>query len=161
MRGGLSIVEVLIAMMVIAGLGLAIWDASISTTRGVGADRLQEAVRHVKLDILERCCQPYSVVPQLFAGLPKPYRRVLTLDESFELIGMDAGDARTLKAILTAGGVEGFTLMWEPGRGTGKGKKALALRLDVLSVIPALKGDSPGPRVESFRVFFTRGEAGL
>lgn len=160
MRRALTIVEVLIAMLVIAGLGMAIHDMSISQTRGVAADRLTEAKRNLTLDILERCAQPYTVVPQLFLGL-SVRRRILKLDEAFRLVGIPAEEAPALAGILTAGGVEGFTVTWEPGRTRGRGAKENALRLDVMSVIPYVSGDSPGPRVESFRVFFARGEAGL
>ena len=158
-RGAFTLVEVLIATLVLAGLGLSIYEMAITSTRGVATDRLAETERGLVQDLLERFCQPYTDIASLFPEEPKgPRTRPLTLDEALALTGIPDAEAPTLKAILTAGRVEGFTVLWQPRIGQGNGTSADALRLDSLTISPILAGDSTGPRIESFRVFAVRGE---
>jgi hypothetical protein len=159
-RRALSLVEVIIATLVLAGLGLAIYETVISSTRGLAADRLTEAKRNLVLDLLERFCQPYTDIPALFAGRSPPYVRQLTIDEVFDIVRMPTAERPTLKAILAAGKVEGFSLAWTPRLEAGRGTTAEALRLDALWCAPVVAGDSPGARVECFRIFQARGTVG-
>jgi prepilin-type N-terminal cleavage/methylation domain-containing protein len=156
-----TLIEVLIATLVLAGLGLSIYEMAISSTRGVATDRLSEVQRGLVQDLLERFCQPNTDIASMFPEQPKNFRsRTFTVDEALAIVHVEPEEAPTLKAILTAGKVEGFTLVWQPRIGQGKGSAADALRLDSLSVAPVLVGDSPGPRIESFRVFAVRGDQG-
>lgn len=159
-RAGFSLVEVLLAVLILGSTGAAVYELLISSTRGVAIDRLTEAKRHLICDLLERFCQPYSQVPALFAGKGPPYVRQLSLDETFQTVAMPEEDAHELRAILTAGKVEGFSLAWTPRLEAGRGNSAAALRLDGLWCAAVTAGDSPGPRVEAFRVFAARGVAG-
>ena len=154
-----TLVEVLIATLILAGLGLTIYEMAITSTRGVSTDRLAETERGLVQDLLERFCQPYTDIASLFPEEPKGARtRTLTLDEAIALVGVPEAEAPTLKNILVAGKVEGFTVLWQPRISQGSGTTADALRLDSLTVSPYISGDSPGPRIESFRVFAVRGE---
>lgn len=154
-------VETLIASLVMATLGLAVYEVLIQSTRGVSTDRLTEAKRHMVLDLLERLCQPYTDLPALFdRSKPPPYQRKLSLTEAFGLVRIPDAEVEALKATLESGKVEGFTLTWTPRQKTGRGSKSLALRLDALWVTPVVAGDSPGPRTESFRMSFARGTVG-
>ena len=56
--------------------------------------------------------------------------------------------------------MDGFSVSWHPRIDEGHGPKTMALRLDALWVSPILAGESPGARVEAFRVFAARGEVG-
>lgn len=159
-RRAISLVEMLIASLVLATLGLAIYENLIQTTRGVNTDRLTEAKRHLTLDLLERFSQTYTDLPHLFQGEKAPYIKQLTIDQTFEVLGIQDPEARTLKAILVAGKVEGFTLTWTPRQASGRGNKAAALRLDALWVQAVVAGDSPGARIESFRLSCARGQVG-
>lgn len=159
MRRAISLVEMIIASLVLATLGLAIYENLAQATRGVAADRLTEAKRHLVLDVLERFSQTYTDLPAQFPPRP-PYRKELTIDETFELVAIPEAERPTLKAILTAGKVEGFTISWEPRMAAGRGVKELALRLDALSCLARVAGDSPGARIESFRLSFARGTVG-
>lgn len=150
----------LIAALVLATLGLAIYDNLIQVTRGVTADRLTEAKRHIVLDMLERFSQTYTDLPAVFHGQPQPYAKTFTLDQTFEAIAIPASERPTLKAILESGKVEGFTLTWTPRTQSGRGAKEAALRLDALFCLAVVAGDSPGSRVESFRLSFSRGQVG-
>jgi hypothetical protein len=159
-RSAISLVEMLIASLVLATLGLAIYENLIQTTRGVNTDRLTEAKRHIVLDLLERFSQTYTDLPHLFQDEKKPFRKKLTVDQAFEVLGIKDPEAKTLRDILTAGKVEGFTVSWTPRQASGRGNKAAALRLDALWVQAAVAGDSPGMRVESFRLSYARGQVG-
>lgn len=156
-RTGFSLVETLIATVVLAVLGLAIYEVLISSTRGVQTDRLTEAKRHIVLDLLELYSQPYSDITGVFHGQPNKSRK-LGLDETFAVLAIPEEERPALKAILEAGKVEGFTLSWTPSQKTGRGNPQLALRLDALWCTPVVTGDSPGPRTESFRIAFGRGK---
>ena len=159
MRKAFSLVETLIATAVLATLGLAVYEVLIQSTHGVTTDRLTEAKRHIVLDLLERFSQPYTDLPAMFGDKP-PFTRKLELDETFQVLHIPDADVPTLKAILVAGKVDGFTLSWTPRQKSGRGDKASALRLDTLWVTPSVAGDSPGPRTESFRISFARGTVG-
>lgn len=163
MKRGFTIVEILIASLIIATLGMVIYDMAIGSTRGVTTDRLTEAQRGLVQDLLERFCQPYTDLPALFPpprqGKP-PYQRELSLDETFAIVGIPEKQIATLKSILVSGKVEGFTLSWMPRVDKGRGATPAALRLDLLSITPKVAGDSPGHRVESFRFFAARGVVG-
>lgn len=160
-RQAVTLLEVLIATLVLASLGMAIYESAISSTRGVTTDRLTEVTRGLCADLLERFCQPYTDVPALFPRDGKPARlRTFTVDETFTLVGVPEKEAPGLKAVLAAGKVEGFTLVWKPRIDHGRGTTASALRLDALWVSPLVAGDSPGGRVEVFRVFAARGVVG-
>lgn len=163
MSRGLTLIEVLIATLVIAGLGLAIYEGAILSTRGVGADRLKEVQRGLCMDLLERFCQPYTDVAGLYDRAKHkgpPFVRALSVDEVLETLAVDAKEAPAIKSILAAGKVDGFSLSWHPRIDAGRGPRTLALRLDALWVSPVLSGESPGARVEAFRVFAARGEVG-
>ena len=163
MRRGLSLVEVMIATLVIATLGLAIYELGITSTRGVAIDRLTQAERGLAQDLLEQLAQPYTGLPALFPsprGDGPAFTKTFTLDQVFAIVKIPDSEIPTLKATLTAGKVEGFSLTWRPRLENGNGGKEDALRLDYLQVIPMVAGDSPGPRIESFRVFAARGQVG-
>lgn len=158
-----SLVEVLIATLVLAVLGLAIYESAISSTRGVATDRLTEATRGICMDLLERFCQPYTDLPALFPpprAKGPPFQRELSLDETFAIVGIPDKQVPVLRSILTSGKVEGFTLSWQPRVDKGRGATPSALRLDLLAITPKVPGDSPGHRVESFRFFAARGVVG-
>lgn len=162
-RRGFTLVEILIATLVLATLGLTIFDLATGSTRGVSTDRLTEAERGLVQDMLEQFCQPYTSIPVLFPkprGNGPPFSRKFTLDEVMNLVQIPEPERPTLKGILTRGGVDGFTVTWWPRIDNGHGTTDDALRLDYLQVVPVVAGDSPGPRVESFRVFLARGAVG-
>lgn len=160
-RRGVTLLEVLISTLVLASLGMAIYEGAISSTRGVTTDRLTELTRGLCADLLETFCQPYTNIPALFPRDAAPVRtKVFTVDEVFSMVGIPAAEAPGLKATLAAGQVDGFAITWKPRIDQGRGKSANALRLDVLWVTPQVSGDSPGGRVEVFRVFAARGGVG-
>ena len=160
-RPAFSLVETLIAALVLSTLGLAVYEVLIQSTHGVTTDRLTEAKRHLTLDLLERFCQPATDLPAMFdRSKDPPYIRTLTLDETFQVLSIPEKEIPPLKQILQSGKVEGFTLSWTPRQKSGRGNKELALRLDALWVTPVVSGDSPGPRTESFRLSFARGRMG-
>ena len=160
MRRGFSLIEGLLSILILAVTGLGVYELLIQSTRGVAVDRLTEVKRHLILDLLERYCQPYSEVPALFHGKPPPYLRQLSLDEVFEIVAIPAAEAAELKATLVNGKDEGFSLAWTPRLEAGRGDVNGALRLDGLWCTAVVAGDSPGPRVQAFRVFAARGKAG-
>src|SRR4051812_24107381 len=103
MRRGVTLLETLIATLVLASLGLAIYEGAISSTRGVGTDRLTETVRGLCADLLERFCQPYTDIPALFPRDGKDVRsKVFTLDEVFTMVAVDPKDAADVRAVLAA-----------------------------------------------------------
>jgi prepilin-type N-terminal cleavage/methylation domain-containing protein len=162
-RPGFTLVEMMIATLVLATLGMVIYDMAIGSTRGVTTDRLTEAQRGLVNDLLERFCQPYSDLPALFPaprGKGPPFHRPLSLDQTFQLIGVPEKQIPTLRSILVSGKVEGFTLTWHPRVDNGRGATPSALRLDLLSITPKVAGDSPGHRVEGFRFYAARGTVG-
>jgi prepilin-type N-terminal cleavage/methylation domain-containing protein len=155
-RHGFSLIEVLVASLILAGVGLAVYDTLIASTRGIAVDRATEAKRRLVLDLLERFCHPYSDVELFFArGAPSPATRQLTVDEVLELVALPAQDRPLLKQILATASVSGFTLAWTRGLAVGTGKRD-ALRLDKLWVYPVTTKAERGPVVDSFRMFYVR-----
>lgn len=161
MRRAFTLIEVLLATLVIAGLGLAIYEGAILSTRGVGTDRLKEIERGLSMDLLERFCQPYTDVAGLFdraAQKTPPFIRTLTIDETLDVLAVDSEQAATMKSILVSGKIEGFTVTWHPRVDEARGPRPLALRLDALWVAALATGESPGMNTEAFRIFCARGE---
>lgn len=157
-RAAVSLVEVLIAVVVLSLLSVAFYGTLVASLRGVSTDRLTEAKRFVTQDLLERFAHPSSDLVTLFPpGGTGPRERLLTLDEALSFTGLMAKAAAPVRQTLTEGGVTGFKLVWVPGVSTGPGGGPRAARLDLVWCIPALTGASPGPRVDSFRVFPERG----
>lgn len=161
MRRAFTLLEVLLATLVIAGLGLAIYEGAILSTRGIGTDRLKEIERGLCMDLLERFCQPYTDVAGLFDRATQktpPFVRTLTVDETLELLAIEPKQVATMKSILVSGRIEGFTVTWHPRVDEARGPRPLALRLDALWVAPLVTGESPGMNTEAFRLFAARGE---
>ena len=158
MRRGFSLVEVLLSVAVLSVLAAAIYGTMMASLRGIGVDRLTEAKRHLTLDLLEVLCQPYSALPALIKD-PDANAATLSLsiDDALALVGMPDDDRPRLKAIFATGQVTGFTLVWSRTLAHGDGDAAAALRLNKLWVHPILSGGQPGPAVDSFRIFYTRG----
>ena len=162
-RAAISLLEVLIATLVLATLGLAIYELGIGSTRGVAIDRLTQAQRGLAQDLLEQLAQPYTGLPALFPtprGDGPAYSKLFTLDQVFAIVQIPADEIPALKATLVNGKVEGFVLTWRPRLDAGRGATDDALRLDYLQVLAQVPADSPGPRVETFRVFAARGTVG-
>ena len=59
-RSGISFIEILIAMLIIAGLGVTIQSMMVSTVQGIGYDRATETKRQMALDLLERFAHPHT-----------------------------------------------------------------------------------------------------
>jgi len=167
LRRGFSLVEIMLAVLVLAVLGLTIQGAMVSTLKGVRVDRLTEAKRHVALDLLEMLCQPYSPIGSLVAvpdsdpsplptdGLPlAPLTRELTVDETIQVLGIPADEGEILKKTLEAGYVRGFTLTWIRRIKPGAGDPRRTHRLDTLWVAIQVTQEHRGPRIDSFRVFY-------
>lgn len=157
-RAGLTFVEILLSIVVIALLGVAIQTTMVSTVHGVQVDRDSEIRRHVTLDLLERFCHPYSDVDSLFpAGGTNPHTRELSVDEAVSMLGMRPEEGQLTRKLLEVGGVTGFSLVWHRGVAVAPGDPAQALRLDRLWVRPVTSSAAPGAVVNSFRVFAVRG----
>jgi len=157
-RSGMSLVEVLVAALVMAALGFSLHDAMVSTTRGIQVDRATEARRQLTLDLLERFAQPYSDVQYLFprtGGAPGPVTRELGIDEAMDLVAVPAADRPLLKEVLTAGSIRGFTVLWHRGLTVGSGAKH-RLRKDRIWIYPVFTRAVPGAQIGSFRVFAVR-----
>lgn len=153
-----SLVEVLVATLVMAALGFSLYDTMISTTRGVQVDRASEARRQITLDLLERFAQPYSDVQYLFPrgdAARGPVTRELDLDQAMELVAIPTGDRALLKSILVSGSIKGFTVVWHRGLTVGGGDK-LRLRKDRIWIYPVFTRVVPGAQGGSFRVFAVR-----
>ncbi|MBI4862637.1 MAG: prepilin-type N-terminal cleavage/methylation domain-containing protein [Candidatus Riflebacteria bacterium] len=160
---GVSLVEVLVAVAVLAVLVLTIYSTVVSSIRGISMDRLGEAQRHLSQDLLERFCHPYTDVAGLFpepaANVQAPLvsTRTLTVDEAIAIAVVPQAHVSTLKAVLEAGKVSGFTLSWTRGLKLGAGDPARAMRMDKLWCFPVVAGDCAGPQVGAFRMFYVRG----
>lgn len=163
-RAAFTLLEMIIATLVIAGLGIAIYDLAITSTRGVSTDRFTQVERGLVQDLLELLCQPYSRIEDLFPkqsrGPGPGFAKTLPIDQVIDMLGIPPKETPTLKSILSAAKVEGFTVTWEPRIDAGHGPKSAALRLDMVTVVPMVAGDSPDLRVQSFRVFAVRGMVG-
>jgi prepilin-type N-terminal cleavage/methylation domain-containing protein len=156
MRRAFTIVEVLVATVILSGVGLLVYDTLIASTRGIGIDRVTEAKRRLTLDLLERFCHPYSDIELVYpANAPSPAVRQLTLDEALDFVAVPKPSRPVLKQTLANGSVIGFTLAWSRGLVVGRGKSE-ALRLDKLWVHPVMTKQAPGPAVDSFRMFYVR-----
>lgn len=161
-RRALSLIEVLLALAIIASLGVAIQSLMVGTVSGIGVDRLSEVKRHMVLDLLERFCHPYSDIEAVVAGgqpvaAGAPLTRVLTVDQAIAVVALPDRHAPVTRAVLTAGEVTGFTLVWTKGASVGKGNPEKALRLDTLWVFPVNARPTRGAQVSSFRIFAVRG----
>jgi prepilin-type N-terminal cleavage/methylation domain-containing protein len=165
LRCGVTFIEILVAMAILAGLGITIQSLMVTTVQGIGIDKVTEAKRQMVLDLLERFGHPYSDIEALFkrpgsapvvAG--KAAFATLTLDEAIALIAIPDKQAAITKATLVAGGTTGFTVSWTKAVEPGAGDPDLALRLDELWVFPVQSADVRGSFVSSFRVFSTRGQ---
>jgi hypothetical protein len=157
-RHGLSLAEILIATLVLAGLGVAIQSLMVSTLQGVQVDRVSEVKRNITLDLLERFAHPYSTVDELFVrSVGSPATREMSVAEAITTIGMTPEDAAVAKAILATGKVTGFMLVWHRGVANSAPGSGRTLRLDRLWCHP-VEAEGRGARVNSFRVFHVRGE---
>jgi type II secretory pathway pseudopilin PulG len=153
-----SLVEVLVAALVMAALGFSVYDAMVSTTRGIQVDRASEARRQITLDLLERFAQPYSDVHYLFprGDAPRgPVTRELDLDQAMDAVAIPTADRPLLKSILSSGSIRGFTVVWSRGLTVGGGDK-LRLRKDRIWIHPVFTRVVPGAQSGSFRVFAVR-----
>jgi len=163
-RAAFTLLEVLIATLILAGLGMSIYELAITSTRGVATDRFTQVERGLVQDLLELFCQPATMLPSLFPkesrGAGPGFSKTLTIDEVLAKLSIPAAEVPTLKATLATNKVEGFTVTWQPRIDAGHGPKTQALRLDMVTVVPVVAGDSADLRVESFRVFAARGEQG-
>lgn len=164
-RAGVSFMEILIAMLVIAGLGVTIQGMMVSTVQGIGFDRATEAKRQLALDLLERFAHPHTDIEALFTppgGTPRAMKethtRELTLEECITLVAMPEKQAKVVTEILRANHFIGFTLAWTKGMEVGKGDADFALRSDLLWVFPRQTRNVRGALVSSFRVFAARGK---
>jgi hypothetical protein len=153
---GVSLVEVLVATLVMAGLGVSIYDTMISTSRGIQVDRVAEAKRYLTLDLLERFCHPYSDLGYLYPkGTPSPAVKQITIEDAMTLVGVATEDRAQLKQTLETGSVTGFTLVWHRGLAQGLGTSNV-LRKDRLWVHCVTSKQLPGPKTDTFRVFTVR-----
>lgn len=156
-RSALTLVEVLIAVAVLAVLGMAVQTTMVQTLRGIAVDRESEMKRHVVQDLLERFCHPYSDIDSLFPPNTTVGNRQLTVDQALALIGMPAPERDLTAQILKSAEVIGFSLTWHRQLAAGMGDPDRALRLDRLVVKPVQLGNRPGATISSFRVFAIRG----
>lgn len=156
-RSALSLVEVLIAVAVLAVLGLAVQTTMVQTLRGIEVDRESEMKRHVVRDLLERFCHPYSDIDSLFPPNTTVGNRQLTVDEALGFLGMPDAERDLTAKILRNAEVIGFSMTWHRALAAGMGDPERALRLDRLVVKPVQLGNRPGATISSFRVFAIRG----
>lgn len=156
-RRGVSLVEVLFAVIVFSLLSIAFYGTLVSSLRGIAADRLTEAKRFVTQDLLERFCHPYSDLPA-FMPAGAPSMRDVTLDEALAWTGVPAESARQAREILRVGGVTGFTLVWEKQIDDRTSFGPRSLHLHRLTCIPKITSRSAGPRVDAFRIWSMRGD---
>jgi len=155
-RTALSLAEVLIATLVLAGLGVAVQTLMVSTLKGVQVDRVSEVKRNITLDLLERFAHPESSVATLFPpDAPVPASRELSFDEVADKLGFSESEAQTARAILAAGKVTGFKLVWHRGVSVSLPGSGRSMRLDRLWCQP-IEAEGRGAHVSSFRVFHVR-----
>lgn len=155
-RRGISLVEVMVAVAVMAVLGFSVYDTMFSTVRGVQVDRVTQARRQIVLDLLERFAQPYSDIAYFFPeNAPSPATRELSVDEAMTAVGIAQTERSILKSILESGSVKGFNLVWHRGLAIGEGESA-RLRKDRLWVYTVFTARVSGPQTASFRVFAVR-----
>jgi hypothetical protein len=156
-RRAVTMIEVLIAFLVIAGLGVTVQGLMVSTIQGIQIDRASEVKRNMTLDLLEKFCHPYTSLTSLFGEKPTfPATREIPVDKAIEAVGLPVEEGKVVKAILETAGVYSFSLTWQKGLEVGPGSPASALRLDQLFVRPVETKTGPGARLNSFRVFYVR-----
>ena len=152
----MSLVEVLVATLIVSGLAIGVYDSLIASNRALSVDRVSEVKRRMSLDLIERFAHPYSDIELVFPKSVKtPAVKQLTIDEAMELVAVPAESRMLLKAILSGGHVVGFTLAWSRGLVIGAGKSD-QLRLDKLWVHPVVNEATPGASGASFRMFYVR-----
>jgi hypothetical protein len=157
--------EVLIAVLVLAILGVSIQSTMVGTLQGVQIDRASEVKRRVCLDLLERFCHPYSDIESLFAvppqappdGGPTKFTRELTVDETLKVIAMPGREATSVKQTLQIGNVRGFNLVWTRGLRVEQAGSPATLRLDRLWCHAVIPRPQPGVTSDAFRMFCLRG----
>lgn len=155
--GAVTFVEVLIAFLVIAGLGVTVQGLMVSTIQGIQIDRASEMKRNLTLDLLEKFCHPYTDLFSIFGENPTfPAIREIPIDKAIDFVGLPVPEGKIVKAILETAGVYSFLLTWQKGLEVGPGSPASALRLDQLFVRPVETKGGPGARLNSFRVFYVR-----
>lgn len=155
-RGGISLVEVMVAVAVMAVLGFSVYDTMFSTVRGVQVDRVTQARRQIVLDLLERFAQSYSDIAYFFPeNAPSPATRELSVDEALRIVSVGESERPLVKSILESGAVKGFNLVWHRGLAIGEGESA-RLRKDRLWVYTVFTTRASGPQTASFRVFAVR-----
>lgn len=155
-RRAISLIEVLVALLVMAGLGVSIYDTMFSTLRGVSVDRVSQARRQMTLDLLERFAQPYSDIAHFFRDTPRTHAELeLSIDEAMKIVAIPDSERPLLKSILQSGSVHGFTLVWHRGLAIGEGETR-RLRKDRLWVHTVFTAAQKGPQISSFRVFYVR-----
>lgn len=157
MHAAVSLVEVLVAALVLSVVGTALYSSMTATVRTAGLDRSDEARRQVLHDLLERYAQDFSDLASLWPpGAAAPFTRTLTVDEALEATGNLPATSTTLKASLSTGQVTGFTLAYSPAISIAAGDPARAVRLDRLYAMTELAPEARGPAVVSFRLFVGR-----
>lgn len=161
----MSLVEVLIAVLVLATLGVAIQSTMVGTLQGIQIDRATEVKRHVCLDLLERFATPYSDVESLFArgDVAKidgkvAVSRSVTVDEALAMIAVSGPEAAAIKQTLQTAGVTAFTLAWNKGLQAEGSDAPAALRMDKLWCFPVTARTQPGGSGAGFRLFCLRGK---
>jgi hypothetical protein len=155
-RRAISLVEVLVAVAVMAVLGFSIHDTMFATLRGVQVDRVSEARRQLTLDLLERFAHPYSDIALLFAkDVASPAVRELSVDEALRMVAIPDAERALVKSTLASGAVKGFSLVWHRGLAIGEGQSH-RLRRDRLWVHTVFTKVQSGPQLASFRVFYVR-----
>lgn len=155
---GVSLVEVLVALLIIACLGVTIQSLMVSTISGIGIDRASEVKRNMVLDLLERFCHPYSDLEVLFPkNSPPVATREISIDDAIRIVQIPEKEAAVVKAILTADGIVAFSLTWTRGFTTGSGAAGKALRLDLLWCKPVQQNPAAGSMMNTFRIFYVRG----
>lgn len=153
---GQSLVEVLVAVLVMGVLGFSLYDAMFATVRGVQVDRVNELRRQLTLDLLERFGQPYSDIEWLFSkGTPSPATKQLDLDTAMKMVAIPETERPVIKSILASASVLGFTIVWHRGLTVGSGEKN-RLRKDRIWVHTVYGTAQPAARIDSFRVFCVR-----
>lgn len=161
----MSLVEVLIAVLVLATLGVAIQSTMVGTLQGIQIDRATEVKRHVCLDLLERFATPYSDIESVFerSEVAKVDGRValarsLTIDEALTMIAVSGPEAAAIKQTLQTAGVTAFTLAWNKGLQAEAPDAPSALRMDKLWCFPVTARAAPGGSGAGFRLFCLRGK---
>jgi hypothetical protein len=153
-RAAVSLIEVLLAVTVLALLAVAFYGLVASSARGIASDRLTEAKRFVIQDLLERFAHPGSDLSSLIKDTE--VSRELTIEEALRFTALPDDEAKQVASILKVGLVKGFLLTWlrnVDDRGTGP----RSMTLHSLRCTPVLAPDTRGPNVDSYRYWAQRG----